>query len=224
MTTSERGFLNLDGIVGRWQQCTSCKIVDTDRGRSTVGHPCQTCNKPSNGGDMYFDSSVHLVVDLIEEAASSEHTIKYPDTAMEYSENTHFVSVLLFFCTLREILLNNLIRQLCLDQSISNEIYDRLRMDNRLYTQKQDRLFPSLTKVKWTAAIATLDNKSDFDFQKLNADLKRFSDLRNKFAHEGHGFEIDKSTCEECVLSIEPLIHLYVDLHNAFVHKQGSAC
>ncbi len=113
MSDIDNDIEELNHIIGKWQICEFCKIVDDDRNRTKYGHICNACGKESNGGQMYFDMSVHLMIDLIKEAFITEHKIEHKGTKLEYQLNTHYISVLLFFCTLRETLLNGLITDLC---------------------------------------------------------------------------------------------------------------
>jgi hypothetical protein len=209
---------DLNFIIGEWQKCEFCRIVDKDRNRSRFGYECPVCSKPSKGGVMYFEISVHLTIDLIVEAFTTEHKVEHEGTEYEYITNTHFISVLLFFCTLREILLNGLIRELCWGLKLPEGVYNRLIKDNKFYIQKQNDLFPSLTGEKWLDALTKLSNSSEYNYVELNKRIKELSDLRNEFVHKGKGFHIDEQVANNCVDSIEPLIILYVELHNLFVH------
>lgn len=211
----------LDHIVGKWCICQSCLVVDDDRGRSSVGSICPVCEATSEGSQMYFYMSVHTMIDLIREAYSSEHNIQNEGTDYEYQLNTHYISVLIFFCTLREILLYQLIHELCKSQKIPKGVYERLRSDNKLYIQKQNKLFPSLAGLKWNDALNVLSNESNNDYEKLNEKIMELVEYRNKFIHQGHKiFEIDSKVAEDCVKNTHLLIQLFVDLHNKYVHKE----
>lgn len=207
-------------IVSKWIICDSCKHVSDDDEMSTVGHPCPVCKVPSKEGMSYTHFASYTVVDLIKEAITQEHKIEFPGTALELRDNTHDVSVLLLFCTLREILMNDFIRYLYFTHATSVAIYDRLIKDNRFYSQKQNALFPSLTGVKWKTALQELNVSSEFDYIELNEQLISLAEKRNKFTHEGDRWRIDGGVALDCLYSIEPLIQLYVDLHNRFVHAR----
>lgn len=209
----------LEHVLDGWQICEFCKIVDKDRNRSTYGHNCSVCGEPSRGGFMFFDISVSIIIDLIKEAFASEHKVEYPDTFLEYELNTHYISVLLFFCTLRELLLNSLIKDLCVAQSIPENIYNRLTSDNKLHIQKQDKLFKSLTGSKWVAALEELDKDKNNNYVELNENIKRLVQLRNSFTHNGIIWDISQEIGFECVTYIPQLIHMYVHLNNKYVHK-----
>lgn len=168
---------------------------------------------------MYFDTSVYIIVDLIKEAITSEHNVENPGTFLEYELNTHYISVLLFFCTLRELLLNSLITDLCTQQNIPENIYNRLISDNKLHVQKQDKLFKSLTGSKWVAALSELDKDKNNKYVALNEKIKTLVELRNSFAHKGDTWDINKEVGIKCVTYIPQIINMYVDLNNKYVHK-----
>jgi len=208
----------LDYVVGEWQVCQSCRIVDKDRRRSTVGYICPVCGASSEGGLMHFEMSVHLTIDLIKEAFLTEHKIENAGTDYEYKINTHYISVLIFFCTLREILLNSLIRELCWGLKLPEGIYKRLIADNKMHVQKQDKLFASLTGEKWQDALVHLSNEGDSDYVGINDKIRDLVLLRNKFVHKGHGWDIAEEAANDCVRTIAPLLLMYIHLHNEFVH------
>ncbi len=148
---------------------------------------------------MYFDMSVHLMIDLIKEAFTTEHKIEHKGTKLEYQLNTHYISVLLFFCTLRETLLNGLITDLCSAHKVPKNIYLRLISDNKLHIQKQDKLFKSLTGEKWFKSLEILNEESNHDFITLNEKIRDLVKLRNFFAHKGASWDINRDTAIDCI-------------------------
>lgn len=207
----------LSSILVDWQVCESCRIVDRDSGRMRVGYECPICRVPGDGGVKYFEFSVHALVDLMQEAFHTESTIK--EVNSDSPKNPpHSISVLLFFCTLREILLNNLIWELCRAQKIPELVYKRLLSDNRTHTQRQKNLLPSLINAKWNTALEALDKFVELDYKKLDGSIEKIVFARNKFTHEGTGWGIDRSMAEECMQNIWPILNLFVSLHNAYVH------
>lgn len=209
----------LEYVLDGWQICEFCNIVDRDRNRSTYGHACSVCGEPSKGGGMYFDTSVYLLIDLIKEAIKSEHKVEYKNTFLEYELNTHYISVLLFFCTLRELLLNILITDLCHMQKIPENIYERLISDNKMHIQKQDKLFKSLTGNKWVTALTEVDKDKNNNYVELNENIKKLVTLRNGFTHKGDTWDINKEIAIDCIAYIPKLINMHVDLNNKYVHK-----
>lgn len=168
---------------------------------------------------MYFDLSVHALINLMQESfhATSWETLENA-TAGISSESAHYLSVVVFFCTLREVLLRRFAYELLVAQKIPARICKRLLADNSVHTQRQGKLFPSLTGEKWKNAIRKLSMDGNLDYVELNEFLKQAVDARNKFLHEGSKWAIDKAMAEGCMRSIWPLLNLFVDLHNHYVY------
>jgi len=207
-------------LVGEWQVCRTCRVVDRDQIRTRVGSICPECGEESKGGLRYFVMSAETIVDLMREASSTQPITHNEGTELEYQINTHNISVLLFFCTLREVLMQGFIREMCMALGIPENIYERLNLDNKLHSQKQDKLFPSLTGSKWNNAISELDRETSKNYTELNDQVVDLVKHRNKFIHKAQNiFNIDDSVANRCIQNVEPLIHLYVDLHNKYVHK-----
>lgn len=203
-------------VIADFHICRNCRVVDRDQGRVRYGHECGTCGTPGEGGMTYFEVSVHLLINLMQEAF---HTLGATRTTRnEPNGDAHNVSVVLFFCTLREILLNSLIADLCCAQSIPKAVYERLLADSSTYALRQNNLLPSLTGKKWKALVASESRQSQVDYVELDEFLRKVVDARNKFMHEGKRWGIDRPLAEGCMDHIRPLLNFYVALHNRYVH------
>lgn len=207
----------LSSLLTAHNICQNCHVVDMDNRRSRVGYICPVCKAPSKGGMMYFNLSVHALINLMQEAYHSESKALSNDT-QDDRVRAHDVAVVLFFCTLRELLLNNLIKELCHAQKIPQPIYERLLSDNKFHMQRQDQLLPALTGIKWREALQKLKNKNSPDYVKLDDFIIKAVKARNSFMHKGYKWSIPKSMGKECIQNTRPLITLYVELHNYFVH------
>jgi len=104
----------LSSLVSDQLICKDCHIVDRDHERSRVGYACPTCGKASEGGRLYFSINIHILVDLIQESYHSSAT----STSGRLYEGvgSHDISVIIYFCTLRETLLDKFITELLLAQ------------------------------------------------------------------------------------------------------------
>jgi len=194
--------------------CDYCHIVDRDQNRSEVGYLCPMCKQPSKRGHMYFDSTALILIDLMQESFHSK-----PWKAMRYETiEPHYVSVVIFFCTLKEILLYRFINRLLSAQKIPERVWKRLLDDNSSHLQRMNKLFPSLTGKRWQTAIKELDKRSEIRYGDLSVFLKDVTDARNKFLHDGDIFAIDKAMVENCIRNIEPLLNLFVELHNQYIY------
>lgn len=165
---------------------------------------------------MYFELSVGLLIDLMQEAFHTPGADRAKGS--ESIGDAHNVSVVLFLCTLREILLNLLIGYLCSAQSIPTPVYQRLLADSNTYALRQNNLLPSLTGKKWKVLIAQESRLSELDYVELDEFLCKAVDARNKFMHEGKSWGIDRSLAAGCMDRIRPLLNFYVALHNRYVH------
>lgn len=203
-------------LLADFQMCRNCRVVDRDQGRVRDGHRCGNCNAPGEGGLMYFGMSVLFLIDLIQEAFHSPG-IDHGNQNGSIRE-AHNVSVVLFFCTLREIVLNWLIGRLFCAQKIPKPVYERLLADSNTYMLRQNNLLPSLTGKKWKFLVAQESRSSQLDYVELDEFLRKAVEARNKFMHEGKHWGIDRKLAESCIDHISPLLNFYVSLHNRYVH------
>ena len=198
--------------------CEYCHFVDRDKGRSCSGHKCNVCGTPGERGKLYFPFNIHTLINLMQEAY---HSTTAANTTNSYNtgRDSHNISIILFFCTLRESLLYNLVHELCISQKITENIFDRLFSDNKFHKQKQDKLFPSLTNTKWKDAIKDVDGE-ELDFKTLDDFIVSVVQSRNRFVHSGSKYGISEEMPENCIRNIGKLITLYVKLHNKYAHPE----
>jgi hypothetical protein len=206
-------------LLADFQICRACRVVDRDWERLRVGHPCGVCGKPSEAGLMYFHISIHILINLMQEAFHSPPVIHDGETDVAIETDAHNISVLLFFSTLREMLMNNFITHICSASKIPVGVYNRLLSDNRTYMQRQEKLLPSLTGKKWEQLIKEENEKVEIDFKSMNVFLVKSMEKRNRFMHEGAKWGIDRGIAEGCIINIWPLLNFYVCIHNRFVHS-----
>jgi hypothetical protein len=203
-------------LLANFQVCHHCRVVDIAQDR--VGHKCSVCGKSGEGGTMYFELSVHILINLIQETFHASNKQYDEETEITIETDAHNISVVLFFCTLREVLLNHLITELCRAQKIPKLVSERLLADNIMYTQRQEKLLPSLVGKKWKKLINEETNKAELDYVKLNAFLEKAVGARNEFMHQGRKWNINREIAEDCLRHISPLLNFYVGLHNHYVH------
>jgi hypothetical protein len=208
---------NLSFIIANHQTCGHCMVVDQHMERLERGYLCPICKMPGNTGYAFFDLNILTLIDLIQEAF---HTKPWKTPEFEHvNNNAHSLSVLIFFCTLREILLERIIYNLMNLHEIPKCDRDRLLSENRMFSAKRDKLFPNLLGMKnWKEAIKTLQGKTGNDYKEINAFLKAASDMRNDILHEGDKWSFEEHMKYDCLENIPALLGLYVDFHNAFIH------
>lgn len=165
---------------------------------------------------MYFEISIRVLIDLMQEAYHSQPRRSTEEEEPSYE--AHNVSVVLFFCTLREVLLNWLIQHLFWALKIPERVQERLLADSSTYRQKQNNLLPSLIGQKWRAAVESTSHDAALDYVELDGFMQKAVEARNKFMHEGRHWGIDREKATGCIDHIWPLLNLYVELHNKYVH------
>jgi len=208
-------------ILADFYICQDCHIVDRDSNRIKVGHPCSNCGKPSPSGRSYFRLSVHSLIDLMQEFFHKDQIEQSQPTdglsiRISGKKNTK-IAVVIFFVTLREILLENLLHDLMIAQGLPDNVCKRLFADSPMHKQRMDKLFPALTGVKWKKAVSTVNSKCTLDYVELDGFIEKIVDARNKFLHRGSKYAITKNMAEECIKNIWPLLNLHVFLHNEYV-------
>ncbi|OGU51355.1 MAG: hypothetical protein A2080_10885 [Ignavibacteria bacterium GWC2_36_12] len=207
-------------FIANFFMCEYCHYVDCNWNRMMVGFKCKVCSKPSDGAIIYFSSSVTSLLNLIQESYHSKFYISESkeENSFEESAKSHYLSVVIYFCTLREVLLQKFLDEMCLLHKIPTLVYERLLADNQMYSQKQNKLFYSMLNIKWEDAIKEANTKDDLDYIYLNTLLKKAVDCRNEFLHKGRDYFIDRKLAEECIMNLWTLLNLYVRFHNDFVH------
>jgi hypothetical protein len=198
--------------------CQNCYIVDRDPRRSAVGYKCPRCGFPGEGGILYYDINVFSLLDLMQEfyflksEKSERKRILDPDR-----EEGHHIAIVILFCSLAEVLLNHFLNQIMEKRNIPLEIQERLLQDNLHVIQRIDRLFPSLAGMKWTKAIKKIDKLSKYNYE-ATIDFYLDTNLaRNNFLHRGYRSAITNDMPMRCIDNVEPLINMFVDLHNHFI-------
>jgi hypothetical protein len=209
----------LSSPAGQYQICRDCRVVDLSMSRIVKGAPCPACGSPSKGGLSFFNMSDLLLLDLIQEAylaipRDDQNTLPYPSDA----QRTYIASVMIFFCTLKELLLVRFIYSLMDAKKIPDLVQSRLLDDNHTHSQRLIKLFPSLVGVRWDESIAALKPDDPHAYSALNAFLKTTTDKRNDFVHKGLWFDLTLPLAEECLTFLFPLLELFVSFNNAIVH------
>lgn len=200
--------------------CENCQIVDNDSGRLERGYKCPLCKETDDRCMSYFSTQVTSLINLMQEFYHTQQIItddKGEAHAPFWAGNIK-LPVIIFFATLRELLLNNLIDELFKAKKIDGGICERLLADSPTHTQRLDKLFRTLTGKKWKAALKLIDQKEGTDFVSLDDFIKTVVNARNDFLHNGNTWEIKDSMADECIRKIYPMLRLHAYLHNYFVY------
>lgn len=204
----------LSTLVAFYLTCKSCGVVDSDSGRSRTGHPCSTCLEVGEGGRLAFPISIHVLVDLVQQAYHSASQVG-PEKIAPQGEN---IGTLLYFCALREALLNWFLLGNLRAQQLPTPIVDKLFSDNKLAAEKLNSLFPAVVGVKWNEALASIASQSDPDTKRLDQLMREAAQARNAFMHEGVAWGVDRAFATRCIDALAELTYLFVELHNLYTH------
>ena len=209
-------------VLADFHICQHCHIIDRDNNRMMVGHPCSNCGTPSPAGRSYFNLSVHSLINLMQEFYHKDQSKQDATPRDELfgkvlTKKNSRLAVIIFFATLREVLLENLLYDLMIAQELPGNICKRLFSDSFTHKQRLDKLFPSLSGVTWKKAIKNVSAKCELDYIELDNFIEKVVKARNRFLHEGKKWAIKEEMAEECLRRIWPLLNLHVYLHNEYV-------
>jgi hypothetical protein len=201
----------------RYQICRHCGIVDQDVNRTFANHKCSICGNPKDGGLMFFDSVVLILIDHIEEAFNAKHESSLQSSQVNSDRSTN-ATVVVFLCILKEILLERFLSTIMHVLKLPERIVERLNADNDSHARRLFSLFPCLSGMKWAEAILALSADKAKTFTELDDLIKRATVARNTFVHEAVSYIITPELALECMKSIPAILDLYAELHNKFVH------
>lgn len=193
--------------------CRKCGIVDRDYSRTRKGGKCSTCGKESEGGSLMFPTSTHILVDLVQQAFHSKSPVG-PISGPQVPD----IGTVLFYCTLREALLNALLLNHLRTRVVPEALVKKLLDDNKLASQKFGDLFTAVVGVKWFEAVAEASKFADVNFKPTSDLMRSAAALRNEFLHEGTGWQATHEFAAECLNSLPMLVELFVALHKLYVH------
>lgn len=194
--------------------CQSCKVIDRNKNRCRVGYPCPVCGVNGKSGLLAFPVSIHILVDLVQQAFHSESPVG-PISGPQVSG----VGTVLFFCSLREALLNWFVRGHLQSEKVPDRLIERLFDDNKLARQKFGPLFQSVVGDKWTDAIVKASARDGRDYLPISTLMLQAAEVRNEFLHNGHGWRADEPFARSCLNAVPSLIQLFCALHNTYIHK-----
>jgi len=203
----------LSALVSHQLICHTCGVIDTDYGRLMNGYRCSTCDAEGTGGHLAFPINIQKLLNLVQQA--------YHSTSPRDSDNgprESDIGTVIYFCTLREALLNRFLETHLLARRVPTSLILRLLDDNKLASQKFGKLFSSATGTPWDEAVSVSSSRAGMDFRPVAVLMRSAAKLRNEFLHEGRGWAITRDVATECVDSLGTLVALFAELHNAYTH------
>lgn len=124
------------------------------------------------------------------------------------------IGAILFFCTLREVLLNHFLLTLLRAQRVPEPVIEKLLEDNKLARQKFAGLFSAVVGKSWKEAVLEASTFDGTDFQPVSKLMLEAATIRNEFMHEGKGWAATRDVATNCINSLFALFSLFVALHN----------
>jgi len=222
----------LQMVVGTFFKCQHCHIMDHDMDRMVRGHPCRSCETPSNGAQMVYS---YRELDLVEMIQASFHAPTPNEQHLPGFDTAHReAAVLTYVCTLREVLLTSLIERWANARGMTCEEVERSLKSFRSFSSRRSRLIPSWSGLGWDAMVELEASEVNPDFLNLELAMNRAATARNKFLHEGRAYaNIDRNLATLCLDSLFHLFAFYAALHNRYVrplltardeHGKNPAC
>ena len=163
---------------------------------------------------MYFHLNIHTMVNLIQAAYQSPKNEDLPSDGGA-AQNA---ATLIFFCTLNEALLENLLCELCRAKQLPTAVIARLLSDNSRVCDRQGKLWVALTEKSWKWSIEKAGADDTCDYVRVNKFCADMQVVRNKFVHRGASHIVSRTMAETCANEIWAVTSFYVALHNAVVH------
>jgi hypothetical protein len=200
-------------LVCNHLECVSCGVIDRDYARSRRGHLCGTCGSPSEAGRLAFPISIHILVDLVQQAFHSTAPVG-PISGPQVGG----IGTVLFFCTLREALLNWFLSRHLLVQRVPERLREKLMDDNKLASQKFGDLFTSVVGERWNEAVSKASAYDEREYLAISELMRQAAAMRNEFLHEGTAWTASPDFAETCVNGLPDLVSLFVALNNVYIH------
>lgn len=192
--------------------CKQCYYVDNNLDRIKTAHICEICKK-SAGAQLFLPIHIATTIDLALHAYHSTYV-----RSSDYTPTPNNIGSLIYFCTLRELLINKFLEDHLFAKNVPLKLIEKLFNDNKLANQKFNELFHSVTDIKWNKAIGCASQHSNTNFQELSHFMKQATEYRNAFLHKGDSWKIPLDFANNCINSIPKLIHLFVTLHNIYTY------
>lgn len=199
-------------LVCDFMICERCGTVDREHSRMVVDSACPACHLPAGVARLYYPINAHILVDLVQQSYHSDAPIS-PISGPQAPT----LGVILFFCTLREVLLNHFLLTLLRAQKVPASLIEKVLNDNKLAGQKFTGLFPAVVGKSWQEAVVEASMFDGADFQPVSRLMKEAATIRNSFMHEGTGWAATRDVATGCINSLFALFGLFVALHNIYV-------
>ena len=222
MNVTEITDRRLSEMLATFWMCPHCGIVDANVTRAEPGHKCNPCGeRAEEQSPVYFTSNVLSLIDLMQEVYHLPHSALQLPESDAGKRNGHHLVLVILFCTLTEVLFQQLLEECMGRMGLAAKIQDRLLRDNLYMHQRMKRLFPTLTGMTWMDAAKHLGRRQKQNYEKTARFYEQASEVRNEFLHRGGDWVIPNEMPEQCLRQIKLLVLFFVDLHNEFVAQSS---
>jgi hypothetical protein len=200
--------------------CPSCEIVDRDKDRAIVDHPCSRCGNPSSGGIAYFDRTVCTIADFIAELYPMPD-LDSPSSIgpLPHPSESHRLAILLFFCTLGETLQQQFLERCVSRSDLPPKIQANLLQSILHPLDHIEQYFQDLTGATWQQAVTAASKHAKSDFRSTLVIYILASKKRNQLLLLGNKLAVSPKLAKQCFDHMAPLITLFVELHNIYLVK-----
>jgi hypothetical protein len=201
--------------------CKNCGVIYRDA-TLPKWNLCKHCNAPIGTPQYaYSINKIPVLVNLVQQAYHSKSR-----TGHSIAPQGQNVGTVLFYCSLREALLNNFIVTNLRTRNIDEALISKMLDDNKLASQKFGGLFTSVIGTKWKDAISDLSRTRAKDYMAVSELMQDAAELRNEFLHEGDAWRINRDFAKRCVDSLGQLVSMFAELHNEYTqplfHRGGA--
>jgi hypothetical protein len=207
----------LSSVISSYYYCEACGYVSSNPEMVIANRPCEHCGVPIRRGVMFFKMGIHSMIDLMQEFYHFQPAASPLSYVRGTNGENHRLAVILFYCSLGDLLFENFLEyylfRLAIPPNIQDELLKDIAIDKRL------GLFRTLTSTKFSQAIKDLDESQNNTYQRVVDFYLEVREKRNHFLHAGNFFNIDKDMPQQCLSDAPILIAIFVLLHNKFIVK-----
>lgn len=136
---------------------------------------------------------------------------------MEGPSGAQHIATILFFCALKEALLDRFLLDRMRAERLPERISKRLLADNPGSRQRFEALFNSVVGESWKDAVGNAGKEIGLDLGVVSSLMIKAARVRNKFMHEGVMTEVAEEFAEQCYNRIGSMLTLFALLHNLYV-------
>jgi hypothetical protein len=134
-----------------------------------------------------------------------------------YEGRNHSLAVIVFFCTLGEVLLGNFWTWHMTKKGQSSRDTEK-QLKNLSKSKLVKKLFPQVTGgVQWLKALGEISIDSGVDYLDLNGFYMRASVMRNDLLHGGRRRTDPEDMSKECIRRVKSMLDMFVALHNKYI-------